>query len=492
MHCLVRQQPECRPTERLPLRLLTANLCTGTGKIGPLQAQLEETQVHIAFSQETRAKSSSSCQGRWLHFCAAAERGRGGCAVWISKAWRIGGRPIERNACTVLLARADLLIIRLMFDGCSLLLVNLHAPHSQHSPEDIADWWDSTGNVVRSFLQGDCLIVGGDYNARVGPSSDCTGSHGPDFFDVAGTRASLFCLEHGLCLANTYEGVMGGHRPETWRDRRLDYLAVPTSCLGSCRIVDLDFDLLNPHEDHAALCMDFSVWCRLPAATQHVRPRPSSQARAAVGRDPSTALEALQGSASRSLGWQTNVHTHADAIFSSAQTSLDGARAKRMLPRKPFTSPRVMDFIRARKQCDRVLRQLDEQVRLSCLEGVFRGWRDGAAGDSVTSIRDNSRARLARAACLQARSLWCSCVRRQLRFDKACYVEKLCSEFHQAACRKDSAALFAGLRFFRPATKRVFKPFGPLEVLKGPDGTVAGTFQEQQMVRGRHFGASSP
>ena len=36
---------------------------------------------------------------------------------------------------------------------------------------------------------------------------------------------------------------------------------------------------------------------------------------------------------------------------------------------------------------------------------------------------------------------------------------------------------------------RVFKPFGPLDVLKGPDGKVAGSFQEQQTVRGRHFGA---
>ena len=109
---------------------------------------LEEAQVHVAFFQETRAKTSSSCNGRWLRFCAAAERGRGGCAMWISKAWKIGDRPIDRNACTVLLAKADLLIIRLKFDGCSLLLVNLHAPHSQHSPEDIAAWRESTGSVL--------------------------------------------------------------------------------------------------------------------------------------------------------------------------------------------------------------------------------------------------------------------------------------------------------------------------------------------------------
>ena len=223
------------------------------------------------------------------------------------------------------------------------------------------------------------------YNARVGPSSDCTGSHGPDFFDEAGTRASLFCLEHGLCLANTYDGVMGGHRPETWRDRRLDYVAVPASCLGSCKIVDLDFDLLNFDEDHVALCLDFSVRRSLPAASQRTCSRPSSLARAAVGRDPSTALATLQGSASRSLGWETNAHTR------SAQKSLNG-------PRKPFTSQEVMAFIRARERCDRILRQLDEQVRLSCLEGFFRGWRDGVGGGPMPCVRDNRRARLARAA----------------------------------------------------------------------------------------------
>ena len=483
------QQPESCPAGAFPIRLLTANLCTGTGKTGPLQAQLEDARVHVAFFQETRAKFSSHCDGGWLRFCAAAERGRGGVATWISKAWKVGGCPIARHDCTVLLAKADLLIIRLLFDGCTLLLVNLHAPHSQHSPEDIEAWWEATASAVRSFLRDDCLIVGGDFNARVGTSSGCTGSHGPDFFDSAGTLASLFCTELGLCLANTYDAVMGDHKPETWRDRRLDYIAVPASCLGSCEIVDLEFDLLNPHEDHEALCLDFSVWGRLPATAQSARPRPTAQARAAAGRDPISALEALKGSALCSPSWETNIHTHADVLFHGAQASLDSARGRRAISRKPFTSPETMALIQARKDCDRVLRQLDEQARLTCLEGVFRAWRDGTGEVALSSVDKNTQARLARAACLQARSLWCRCVRRQLRLDKARYVEQLCLEFHQAALRKDSAALFAALRFFRPASKRVFKPFGPLEVLKGPDGAVAGSFKEQQMIRGRHFGA---
>ena len=291
-------------------------------------------------------------------------------------------------------------------------------------------------------------------------------------------------MELGLCLANTYGAVMSDHKPETWRDRRLDHIAVPASCLGSCKIVDLEFDLLNPHEDHFALCLDFSVWGRLSATAQRARPRPNAQ-----GRDPDSALEALKGSALRSPGWETNIHTHADVLFHGAQASLHSARGRRAISRKPFTSPETMALIQARKDCDRVLRQLDEQARLSCLAGVFRGWRDGAGEATLPSVDRNTQARLARAACLQARSLWCRCVRRQLRLDKARYVEQLCLEFHQAALRKDSAALFAALRFFRPASKRVFKPFGPLEVLKGPDGAVAGSFKEQQMIRGRHFGA---
>ena len=483
------QLPECRPVGAFPVRLLTANLCTGAGKNGPLQAQLEDAQVHVAFFQETRAKMSTSCDGRWLRFCAAAERGRGGCAIWINKAWKLGDCPIARHSCTVLLARADLLAVRLQFDGCSLLLANLHAPHSQHSSETIAAWWESATSQIRALLRGDCLIVGGDFNARVGPSSNCTGSHGPDFFDSAGTLASLFCMEHGFCLANTYEDVMGAHRPETWRDRRLDYVAVPTSCLGSCKIVDLEFDLLNPHEDHSALCLDFSVWGSLPAAAPRACPGSATRFRAAAGRDPDIALETLHGSASRGPSWKTNVHVHAEAIFHHVQTTLDSARTKRIIPRKPFTSRQTMEFIQARKHCDRALRQIDEQIRLACLESFFKNWRDGAECDIKTSARNHGRACLSRAACLRARSLWCGCVRRQVRLDKASYVEGLCLEFHQAALRKDSAALFAGLRFFRPASKRVFKPFGPLDVLKGPDGVVASSYKEQQMVRGSHFGA---
>ena len=183
------------------------------------------------------------------------------------------------------------------------------------------------------------------------------------------------------------------------------------------------------------------------------------------------------------------MHSHANDIFCSAQSLLDKANLHSAPPHKPFTSDAVMCFIQQRKQCDRTLPYLDLSERLSILTHCFGVWRGHIPSEAAELGAVTAATRFGRAACLWAREIWCKCVRRQLHLDKAAYVEDLCAELHNSAGRKDSAALFAGLRFFRPASKRVFKPFGPLEVLRHADGTIAGSFEEQQAIRGQHFGA---
>ena len=486
------QLPVCQGSGPLPCRILTANLCTGAGKQVPLTAQLNEAAVDIAFFQETRSRTSKQCSGQWLQFCAAAERGQGGCSIWVRQSWCLGERQVTRTDCTVLVARADLIAIRVKAAGCSLLLVSLHGPHSQHAPQVISNWWQATRDTVRAILGDDHLVVGGDFNARLGPASECTGEHGPDTCDEAGTHVMQFCSEFRLYLANTYEAVMGDHHAATWKDRRLDYLAVPACSVSTCKVVAVDFDLLNPHEDHRALCMDMALWTDgspSPSAKLSKPNRTAARSRMLAGRDEPYAFAALDALANKSQCWETNVHVHADALFCQAQHALDAAPARGAFPNKPFTSPAAMGFIQQRKQCDKILQHLDAEERLLRMRRVFQGWRSSVWSAVVAPLPTCSAPHHARAACLQARAIWCTCARRQLRLDKALYVETACAELHDAASRKDSAALFAKLRYFRPASKRVFKPFGPLNILRCNDGTVAGTFEEQQELRGQHFGA---
>ena len=77
------QSPVCHSSGSLPCRILTANLCTGAGKQGPLTTQLDAARVNVAFFQEMRSRTSSQRSGRWLRFCAAAARsGSGRAGVW--------------------------------------------------------------------------------------------------------------------------------------------------------------------------------------------------------------------------------------------------------------------------------------------------------------------------------------------------------------------------------------------------------------------------
>ena len=486
------QLPACESTRSLPCRMLTANLCTGAGKQVPLMAQLDDAHVDVAFFQETRSRSSRQCSGRWLQFCAAASRGQGGCSIWIRQGWRTGSRPIARTDCTVLVARADLIAVRVRAAGCSLLLVNLHGPHSQRPLSEISDWWGDALATVKALRGEDFLVVGGDFNARLGPSSGCTGEHGPDTSDAAGEHVEHFCNVFGLCLANTYEAVMGGFRATTWKDRRLDYIAVPAPCLCSCQVVDLAFDLLNPHEDHQALCLDFS----LPSTSAQGNRGASAKtgrsvagSRAHLGRDAHRAADVLSAVSARTREWGTNIHEHANDIFCQAQQVLDAMPSGGAYPNKPFTSPAAMGFIQQRKWCDKLLARLDADEHVLLLRRSFVGWRSSLHTGAAVCAPSCSSIHRARAVCLKARSIWCSCVRRQLRLDKAEYVEGLCAELNNAACRRDTAELFAKLRCFRPASKRVFKPFGPLDILRKPGGGVAGSYEEQQELRGAHFGS---
>ena len=101
-----------------------------------------------------------------------------------------------RTDCTVLTARADCLAVRVKVAGCSLLLVNLHGPHSQHTPKDIADWWLSVTALVRTLQGDDHLLVGGTLMHVLGLPVRVPASMGP----TSVTRLVLMSLTSVLHL----------------------------------------------------------------------------------------------------------------------------------------------------------------------------------------------------------------------------------------------------------------------------------------------------
>ena len=96
------------------------------------------------------------------------------------------------------------------------------------------------------------------------------------------------------------------------------------------------------------------------------------------------------------------------------------------------------------------------------------------AESRLSAARDHKRAML-------------SDLRKALCQGKTAYIEAQAQRFEDSTKAADTRALFAALRFFRPAGKKVFKSYEPLTLLRDGDGEVVQTYQAQQELHRKHF-----
>ena len=115
----------------------------------------------------------------------------------------------------------------------------IHVPHfvktkRLESENIIKAFWKKVKSDLDALPQHllDKLIVFIDSNGRVGQiSSQFIGSFRPDEEDLSGSEMHQLCVQHGLCIPQTFSSLASGHESHTLQKGepliRCDFILVP-------------------------------------------------------------------------------------------------------------------------------------------------------------------------------------------------------------------------------------------------------------------------
>ena len=483
-----------------PVGLCTYNAQTLKGKKDLLRQQFAAKRLHIVFLQETRLPAGTCSAQDYIEIRSPCQRGNLGCAIWVACDSPLG--TVRKEHCKPLFADERLLIVRLEAPSHSCYLVSGHAPHTGHSEQQCDGWWE---HLRRQF---DChcravlpVYVGIDSNGQVGSrSSPCIGPHAADEETANGSRLHSFCEHAGLCAPATFAGARGSAESHdscayTWVSpkqtrHRIDYVLLPIGMrpqVRRCQVLH-DFET-GGTDDHFPACL--TLRAMFQAETTTVPTFPRLPVRTVQDLEPYQQQVAATLQQAANIPWECNVHQHVQEIDRSLWRAFQRRPAKTG-PRKPYVTSEAWQLMQARKQHTQTMRHAAAAARRAALLHACRQWAFSTGTRHGPPHTDRFKAQQAAAEArykeAQARkqSLFAD-LRRALLAGKAAYIEAQAQKYEDSTKAADSRALFAALRFFRPAGKKVFKSYEPLTLLRGQDGEVVQTYQAQQELHRQHF-----
>lgn len=124
--------------------------------------------------------------------------------------------------------------IKLQAKPLNIGLIQVYAPTSQHSDDEIEDFYDQVDQAMSSLGKEVVKFISGDFNAVVGhqQQDDIVGPHGLGYINERGTRLINWCKKHNLMITNTW---FQNHKRRKWTWKRtgdtgrfqIDYILAP-------------------------------------------------------------------------------------------------------------------------------------------------------------------------------------------------------------------------------------------------------------------------
>eukprot|EP00820_Chromera_velia_P011172 Cvel_22415.t1-p1 / transcript=Cvel_22415.t1 / gene=Cvel_22415 / organism=Chromera_velia_CCMP2878 / gene_product=Craniofacial development protein 2, putative / transcript_product=Craniofacial development protein 2, putative / location=Cvel_scaffold2199:31548-32546(+) / protein_length=333 / sequence_SO=supercontig / SO=protein_coding / is_pseudo=false len=193
--------------------------------------EFHRASVDVAFLQETRIHGETECHERQRLLLAgppagSALQGRNGVGFSFSrKAERQKPGVLQQAGNASRIGRVDLEAVT---------LISAYAPTSGAGDEEVAEFYRDLGEAVRKVPNGNPVVIGGDFNARVGERNEETAAvlgrfmEGQRYPNRNGQCLLEFCLEHELVVANSFfqhpphhKGSWQHPRSKKWHE--LDY-----------------------------------------------------------------------------------------------------------------------------------------------------------------------------------------------------------------------------------------------------------------------------
>ena len=191
----------CKNTKKTPLRLATWNVRTlyQCGKLNNVKLEMERLNINVLGICEIRWKESGEFESDGFRMIySGGDRHERGVGVMLDK-------EKSRSVMGWWALSDRVLLVKLKGSPFDLSIIQVYAPTSDSSEEEIHKFYDTLEEAKRQCGSQDIIIIMGDLNAKVGSElcEDIVGKHGLGTQNVRGERWVQWCVANGQVITNT-------------------------------------------------------------------------------------------------------------------------------------------------------------------------------------------------------------------------------------------------------------------------------------------------
>lgn len=197
------------------------------GRLDNCLLELESNNLDILGLAEVRWTESGRIKKKGHVICySGGEEHKNGVGMVINRKYASalqGYWPISDRV----------MMIKLTGNPFDMAIIQVYAPTSDHSENEIEDFYHQIGKALKHTKPTDIIMVMGDLNAKVGRDkiSECMGQHGLGERNERGERLIEFSTENNLIIANTFY-QHPNRKLYTWRSpgdlyrNQIDYIMI--------------------------------------------------------------------------------------------------------------------------------------------------------------------------------------------------------------------------------------------------------------------------
>ncbi|KAK3528896.1 hypothetical protein QTP70_012073 [Hemibagrus guttatus] len=238
----VHRQRVKRKGKSVGLRIGTLNVGTMTGKGRELADMMERRKVDILCVQETRWKGSKarSIGAGFKLFYYGVDSKRNGVGVVLKE-------EFVRNVLEVKRVSDRVMSLKLEIEGVMLNVVSGYAPQVGCELEEKERFWSELDEVMESIPMGERVVIGVDFNGRVGEGNtgdeEMMGKFGVKERNLEGQMVVDFAKRMDMAVVNTYFQKREEHRvtyKSGGRRTQVDYILCRRGNLkeiSDCKVV---------------------------------------------------------------------------------------------------------------------------------------------------------------------------------------------------------------------------------------------------------------
>lgn len=211
------------------------------GKINNAIQEMERMEIKVLGVSEMRWPGSGSCdinEHRVYYSGTSNGQYQSGVGIIVSK-------TIAECVTNIVPISERVMLLQINALPAQLNIIQVYAPTTDHSDEEVAEFYSQITDVLQQLSKKDLTILMGDFNAKIGRGSegDIIGHYGLGQRNERGEQLSAFAGEWRFVITNTFFNLPA-RRLYTWKSPRdsneniirnqIDYILINQRYRNSC------------------------------------------------------------------------------------------------------------------------------------------------------------------------------------------------------------------------------------------------------------------